>query len=176
MERLDSEMIKSLKYYESINQNFTYNFVNEFINDYSSWENVDGIEVSLLDNYFVNILGNKEIFGVGFIEKYVNPYMSEYRVEVYDNAQAFDEAYNRTRIGRLECAVNEKNGERNVVNYLVEKLKEGVAPINLEDELYNIDYLDSDKNNCLYLQLIECKEGNFKSIVIKALNEYISTL
>lgn len=36
MERLDSEMIKRLKYYESINQNFTYNFVNEFIDNYSS--------------------------------------------------------------------------------------------------------------------------------------------
>ena len=177
MERLDSEMIKSLKYYESISQNFTYNFVNEFINAYSSWENVDGIEGCLLDNYFVTIPGNEEIFGVGFIEKYVNPNMSEYRVEVYDNAQAFNEAYNRTRIGRLECVVDEEDGERNAVNYLLEKLKEGVAPTNLEKELYNFDYLYSDdNNNWLYLQLIECKEGNFKSIVIKALNEYISTL
>lgn len=178
MERLDSEIIKSLKYCEGINQNFTYNFVNEFINTYSSWENVDGIEGSLLDNYFVNILGNEEIFGVGFIEKYVNPNMSEYRVEVYDNAQAFNEAYNRTRIGRLECVVDKEDGERNAVNYLLEKLKEGVASTNLERELYNFDYLDSsyDNNNWLYLQLIECKEGNFKSIVIKALNEYISTL
>ena len=104
--------------------------------------------------------------------------MSEYRVEVYDNAQAFNEAYNRTRIGRLECVVDKEDGERNAVNYLLEKLKEGVASTNLERELYNFDYLDSsyDNNNWLYLQLIECKEGNFKSIVIKALNEYISTL
>lgn len=176
MERLDSEMIKRLKYYESINQNFTYNFVNEFIDNYSSRENVDGIEGCLLDNYFVNVPSSKEIFGVGFIEKYVNPNMSEYRVEVYDNAQAFDEAYNKTRIRCLECVVDEEDGERNAVNYLLEKLKEGVAPTNLERQLYNLDYNDNNNNNWLYLQLIECKEGNFKSIVIKALNEYISTL
>jgi hypothetical protein len=175
MKELDNEMIEELRYFESINGNFTYNFVKEFIENYSSWENTDGVEGCLLDNYFVP-LESKEIFGVGFIEKYVNPNMSEYRVEVYDNVQKYDEAYNRTEIERLECVVNKEDGEKSTVNYLVEMLKEGVAPISLEEELNNLDYLDSYDNDCLYLQLVELKEGNFKDLVIKALDEYINIL
>ena len=175
MKELDNEMIEELRYFESINGNFTYNFVKEFIEDYSSWENVDGVEGCLLDNYFLP-LENKEIFGVGFIEKYVNPNMSEYRVEVYDNVQEYDKAYNRTEIERLECVVNKEDGEKSAVNYLMEMLKEGVAPISLEEELNNLDYLDSYDNDCLYLQLIELKEGNFKGLVIKALDNYIDIL
>ena len=52
MKELDNEMIEELRYFESINGNFTYNFVKEFIEDYSSLENVDVVEGCLLDNYF----------------------------------------------------------------------------------------------------------------------------
>lgn len=175
MKELDNEMIEELRYFESINGNFTYNFVKEFIEDYSSWENVDGVEGCLLDNYFLPV-ESEEIFGVGFIEKYVNPNMSEYRVEVYNNVQEYDEAYNRTEFERLECVVDKEDGEKSAVNYLMEMLKEGVAPISLEEELNNLDYLDSYDNDCLYLQLIELKEGNFKGLVIKALDNYIDIL
>lgn len=175
MKELDNKMIEELRYFESINGNFTYNFVKEFVENYSLWENTDVVEGCLLDNYFVP-LESKEIFGVGFIEKYVNPNMTEYRVEVYDNIQEYDKAYNRTEIKRLECVVNKEDGEKSAVNYLVEMLKEGVAPISLEKELNNLDYLDNYDNDCLYLQLIELKEGNFKGLVIKALDKYIDIL
>lgn len=82
MKELDNEMIEELRYFESINGNFTYNFVKKFIDDYSTWEAVEVVEGCLLDNYFLPV-ESEEIFGVGFIEKYVNPNMSEYRVEVY---------------------------------------------------------------------------------------------
>lgn len=172
MKELDNEMIEELRYFESINGNFTYNFVKKFIENYSSWENTDEVEGCLLDNYFVP-LESKEIFGVGFIEKYVNTNMSEYRVEVYNNVQEYDEAYNKAEIECLECVVNKEDGEKSTVNYLLKMLKEGVAPISLEEKLNSLDYLDSYDNDCLYLQLIKLKEGNFKDLVIKALDEYI---
>lgn len=175
MKELDNEMIKELRYFESINGNFTYNFVKEFIEDYSSWENVDGVEGCLLDNYFLPV-ESEEIFGVGFIEKYVNPNMSEYRVEVYDNVQEYDEAYNRTEIERLECVVDKEEGEKSAINYLVKMLKEGVAPLSLEEELNSLDYLDSYDNDCLYLRWVELKEGNFNGLIIKALDKYIELL
>ena len=175
MKELDKEMIKELRYFESINQNVTLSYAEKFIDEYSLWENVDGVEGCLLDNYFLPV-ESEEIFGVGFIEKYVNTNMSEYRVEVYDNVQEYDKAYNRTEIERLECVVDKEDGEKNAVNYLVKMLNEGVAPLSLEKELNNLDYLDSYDNDYLYLRWVALKEGNFKDIVIKALDKYIDIL
>ena len=172
MKELDNEMIEELRYFESINQDVSLSYAEKFIDEYSTWEAVQAVEGCLLDDYFVTLSSNG-IYGVGFLETPKNTQLSYYNIKTYKTAVELENAYQERYIQYLECVVDKEEGEKSAVNYLVEMLKEGVAPLSLEEELNSLDYLDSYDNDCLYLQFVELKEGNFKGLVIKALDEYI---
>ena len=173
MKELDKEMIKELRYFESINQDVTLSYAQKFIDKYSCWEAVEGC---LLDDYFV-LLGNDEIYGVGFIETPKNTQLSYYNIKIYNSDVELENAYDERYIQYLECVVDKVDGERSAINYLVGLLNAGVASASLENELYNAPYLNNENDNdSLYLRLVEMKEGNFKDLVIKALDEYINIL
>ena len=176
MKELDKEMIKELRYFESINKDIMLCYAEKFIEDYSTWEAVKAVEGCLLDDYFVT-LGNDEIYGVGFIETPKNTQVSYYNIKIYNSAIELENAYQEKYIQYLECVVDTVDGERSAINYLVGLLNEGFKVSSLENELYNAPYLNNENDNdSLYLRLVEMTEGNFKGLVIKALDEYIYIL
>ena len=173
MKELDNEMIKELRYFESINKDVMLCYAQKFIEDYSTWEAVEAVEGCLLDDYFVT-LGNNEIYGVAFLETPKNTQVSYYNIKTYKTAVELENAYQERYIQYLECVVDKVDGERSAINYLVGLLNEGFKVSSLENELYNAPYLNNENDNdSLYLRLVDMKEGNFKDLVIKALNEYI---
>lgn len=176
MKELDKEMIEELRYFESINQDVSLSYAEDFICKYSTWEAVQAVEGVLLDDYFVT-LSNDEIYGVAFLETPKNTQLSYYNIKTYKTAVELENAYQERYMQYLECVVDEEEGERSAVNYLVSLINEGIATSSLEDELYNAPYLnDENDNDSLYLRLIDMKKGNFKDLVIKALDEYIDIL
>lgn len=177
MKELDKEMIEELRYFESINQDVSLSYAEKFIDKYSTWEAVQAVEGCLLDDYFVT-LGNDKIYGVAFLETPKNTQLSYYNIKIYESAIELENAYQERYIQYLECVVDKEDGEKSAIKYIVGLLDEGMKPLELEDELYSLYYYnyDDNDNDCLYLQLVELKEGNFKGLVIKALDEYINIL
>jgi hypothetical protein len=175
MKELDNEMIEELRYFESINQDVSLNYAENFICKYSTWEAVQAVEGCLLDDYFVT-LSNNGIYGVAFLETPKNTQLSYYNIKIYESAIELENAYQERYIQYLECVIDKEDGEKSAIKYIVGLLDGGMKPLELEDELYSLNYYDDNDNDCLYLRWVELKEGNFKDLVIKALDEYINIL
>ena len=110
---------------------------------------------------------------MGFIETPKNTQLSYYNIKIYESAIELENAYQERYIQYLECVLDKEDGEKSAIKYLVGALDVGVPPTSLEDELYSLNYYDDNDNDCLYLRWVELKEGDFKGLVMKALDEYI---
>ena len=175
MKELDNKLATNLFYCETCNRLFKPAFVENFINEYSSWDRVKAIKGSFLDDYFVPVK-NENDYGVAFLEAPQDWNMNYYIVHVYDTASMFKKGYKQRYIERLEKVVNKEEGEKSAIKYIVGLLDGGMKPLELEDELYNLNYYDDNDNDCLYLRWVELKEGDFKGLVMKALDKYINIL
>lgn len=167
MKELDNEMIEELRYFESINQDVSLSYAEDFICKYSTWEAVQAVEGVLLDDYFVT-LGNNGIYGVAFLGTPKNTQLNYYNIKIYESPIELENAYQERYIQYLECVIDKEDAEKNAIEFLIEKIKEGLTKHDqLIDEVYNLDYYARNDNDSLYIQYLEMND-KIDSLIKKA--------
>lgn len=152
----------------------TLESVESFITDNDLWERTETIEGCLLDDYFIDVSALTSDFeGVAFIEYHKTCNSSVYSLMIFKTLDEMEMAYHKRYVEYLQAVTDLKEGEKNLIDYLINDIKEGYTINQLYNDIYDLSSqrFDDNTNDHLYMRYIDIK-GAYSDIINKAIRLY----